>query len=179
MRSRPWGFPRPICAIARPRATPALRLFVRQARRARHDFALTDETLPAVSAICRRLDGLPLAIELVAARVRLAPPETLAALLESTIDQGLALLAGGPSDGPDRHRTMRAAIRWSYDLLEPTERALFARLSVFMNGWTLAGAEAVTPVAERVPLGLAEMDEKPSVGNPLPTRNTAVRRFPR
>lgn len=115
----------------------------------RPGFTLTPDTLPAVAAICRRLDGLPLAIELVAARLRLASPAALAARLADGLEQSLQLLSDGPVDAPDRQRTMRAAVLWSCNLLSTEERTLFARLSVFAGGWTIAAAEAIVPVEEQ------------------------------
>jgi predicted ATPase/transcriptional regulator with XRE-family HTH domain len=117
----------------------SVQLFVQRARQKHPTFTLTDENAPIVAAICRRLDGLPLALELVAARVRvLSLPELLARL-----DQLMSLLVGGSRDLPHRQQTIRATIGWSYDLLGSAEQALFRRLSVFAGGWTLEAAESV------------------------------------
>lgn len=118
---------------------PAVRLFVARARTAKPGFALTVENARTVAEICRRLDGLPLAIELAAARTRLMPPVTILGRLEHQ----LTLLTGGPRDMPLRQQTMRATLQWSYDLLEETERQLFACLAVFVGGFTLEAAEPV------------------------------------
>jgi predicted ATPase/DNA-binding CsgD family transcriptional regulator len=117
----------------------AVHLFVQRSQAVLPDFSLTDANAPAISEICHRLDGLPLAIELGAARSRLLPPAALLARL----DTRLALLTGGGSDRPGRHQTMRDAIAWSYDLLHPHEQAAFRSLSVCAGGVTLAAAEAV------------------------------------
>jgi non-specific serine/threonine protein kinase len=118
---------------------PAVALFVQRARQVSPAFALAPANAPVIAAICRRLDGLPLAIELAAARVKLLSPN---GLLER-LDRALPLLTGGPRDVPTHQRTMRDAIAWSHDLLEPAEQTLFARLAVFAGGWTIAAAEAI------------------------------------
>jgi predicted ATPase len=117
----------------------AVRLFVERARAARGEFTLTEENARDVAQLCRRLDGLPLALELAAARVRLLPPRTLLARLDSR----LRLLTGGPRDLHPRQQTLRATLDWSYSLLDEAERKLFARLAVFAGSWTLQAAEAV------------------------------------
>jgi predicted ATPase/class 3 adenylate cyclase len=117
----------------------AVRLFVDRARAAVADFAITNENALAVAQLCVRVDGLPLAIELAAARVRHLPPDALLSQLE----RRRSLLSGGPRDAPVRHQTLRAAIAWSYDLLEASEQALFRRLAGFVGGCTLEAAEAV------------------------------------
>ena len=118
---------------------PAVELFVDRARAAGAELSLDAHTLPVVAEICRRLEGLPLALELAAARVRLLPPATL---LER-LDRRLPQLVGGPRDLPARQRTMRDAIAWSYELLEGSEQALFRRLCAFVGGCTLDAAEVV------------------------------------
>jgi predicted ATPase/DNA-binding winged helix-turn-helix (wHTH) protein len=120
------------------RAAAAVQLFAQRARAQGRPLA-DDEAWRAAAAVCRRLDGLPLAIELAAARLRVLTPALLAARLQ----QGLPLLTGGPADAPDRHRTLRAAIDWSHALLDPAQQRLFRRLAVFAGGWTLEGAEAL------------------------------------
>ena len=129
-------------AAARPEEigeADAVRLFVERASAVRPDFRLNEAEADAVAEIVRRLDGVPLAIELAAARVRLLPPAALLARLDRAVD----LLSGGLADLPARQRSLRATLDWSSSLLNPKEQDLFARLSTFMGGWTLEAAEAV------------------------------------
>jgi predicted ATPase/transcriptional regulator with XRE-family HTH domain len=118
---------------------PAVALFVERAQGAAPQFALTAENGPAVAAICQRLDGLPLAIELAAARVRLLPPPQLL----QRLDRRLPLLVGGARDLPERHQTLRNAIAWSCQLLSAAEHNLFAHLAVFAGGAPLDIAAAI------------------------------------
>jgi predicted ATPase len=129
-------FPVPPLELPDPRRLPppeyltqyeAVRLFVERARAVKPDFSVTNENSPQVAEICARLDGLPLAIELAAARIRLLTPKTMLPRLGSR----LKLLTGGARNLPERQQTLRGAIEWSYDLLDPEEQTLFARLSVF------------------------------------------------
>jgi predicted ATPase/DNA-binding XRE family transcriptional regulator len=118
---------------------PAVELFLTCAQAVVPDFRLTQANVAAVTAVCRRLDGLPLAIELAAARIKLLGPTALLARL----DRVLPLLVGGARDLPERQQTMRRTVAWSYDLLTAGEQQLFRRLAVFAGGWTLAAAEVV------------------------------------
>jgi predicted ATPase len=118
----------------------AVRLFTERATAAAPDFEPDDETLPAVARICRRLDGLPLALELAAARTKVLP---VAAIL-GRLEQSLELLTHDARDVPERHRSLHAAVSWSFGLLSPDERAFLRRLSVFRGGWSLEAADAVT-----------------------------------
>jgi predicted ATPase len=117
----------------------ALRLFEERAHARRIDFAITEVNAAAIARICRRLDGIPLAIELAAARIDSMPVDTIAARL----DDCFQLLTGGPRTALPRQKTLRAALDWSYGLLGPPERILLSELSVFAGGWTLEAAEAV------------------------------------
>jgi predicted ATPase len=128
--------------------TPAIKLFLQRARAVKADFELDDANAPAVARICQRLGGLPLAIELAAARIKLLPPAAMNGRLD------LELLSGGPRDQPERLRTMRSAISWSYDLLQPSEQRLFRALSIFAGGCSLEAAEAIG--------GMVFADDSPS-----------------
>ena len=118
---------------------PAVALFVRRAQAYRPAFTVDASNGTAVAAICRRLDGLPLALELASARLKLFSPQALLARLGDR----LALLTGGAQDAPERHQTLRATLAWSYDLLSEAEQVLFRRLGIFAGGCTLQAAEAV------------------------------------
>src|SRR5215211_7268429 len=132
-------------------AVEAVRLFCERALAASPRFALTEQNAPVVVEICARLDGLPLAIELAATRTKvLTPAEIL-----SRLERRLSVLTSSSRSLPERQRTLRAAIAWSYDLLDPVERRLFARLSVFTGGWTFESAEAACDPEE---LGLDILD---------------------
>jgi predicted ATPase/DNA-binding CsgD family transcriptional regulator len=120
----------------------AVRLFVERAQAARPDFALTPSNAAAVAQICRRLDGLPLALELAAARVKVLSPQQIA----TRLDDRFHLLVGGNRTAPARQQTLEAATAWSYDLLDPVDRRLFDRLSVFAGGFSLAAVDAVCAV---------------------------------
>jgi len=127
----------------------SIRLFVARAEGVKPDFALTGDNASAVADICRRLDGLPLAIELAAARIKVLPPVSLRARL----DHALPILTGGGRDRPVHQQTMRTTIAWSYDLLSPTEQRFFRHASVFFGGFTLEAFEEVCG-----PLASAELD---------------------
>ncbi|MGE5264028.1 MAG: ATP-binding protein, partial [Acidobacteriota bacterium] len=120
-------------------ASESVRLFIERARSVEHDFVGDQQNARAIAQICHRLDGMPLAIELAAARVKALPVEQIAARL----DDRFRLLNLGTRTAPPRHQTLRAVIDWSYDLLSPAEKTLFRRLAVFAGGWTLEAAEVV------------------------------------
>ena len=131
--------PVPCLSVAELAACEAVQLFVERARAARPAFALDAGNADAVARICARLDGIPLALELAASRVGSLLPETIAARLEEC----LGLLTGGPRDVLPRHRTLRAALDWGWDLLGEQEQMLLRRLAVFAGGWTLGATVAV------------------------------------
>jgi predicted ATPase/serine/threonine protein kinase len=164
-----YEFPVPPLALPDPKSIPpldvlarlpAVALFVERAQAAKHDFALTKENAPAVVAICARLDGLPLAIELAAARIKLLSPSAMLARLEKCLN----LLTGGARDLPARQQTLRGTVEWSYSLLNAAEQTLFRRLSVFVGGCTLEGVEAVCDTKGDLGLdvldGMASMVDK-------------------
>jgi predicted ATPase len=131
---------------------PAVELFVDRARRVRPDFALTPDNAGAVAEICRRLDGVPLAIELAAARTRLLDPAALLARLARSMDA----LGTGPVDMPERQRTLRATVEWSVGLLDDPERSLLEIVAIFADGWTIDAAARVAGLDEDRALELTE-----------------------
>jgi predicted ATPase/class 3 adenylate cyclase len=144
----PERLPRDLSAL---NEVEAVRLFAERAQAASPRFALTEQNAPIVAEITARLDGLPLAIELAATRTKVLTPEQIL----SRLRRRLSILTSGSPSVPARQRTLRAAIAWSYDLLDPAERRLFARLSVFTGGWVFESAEAVCDPEE---LGLDALD---------------------
>src|SRR5688572_29663643 len=114
-------------------------LFVERAQGSNPNFTLTRENAPAVAEICRSLDGLPLALELAAARAKLLPPQAIL----TRLDDRLKLLTGGARDIPSRHQTLRNTLEWSYSLLNAEEKTLYARLGVFVGGFSIEAAEGV------------------------------------
>ena len=145
-------FPVPPLTLPDPRAStsavavaaaPAVMFFVERARAVVPTFTVTDATAAAVAEVCRRLDGLPLAIELAAARIKILSPEALLARLTNR----LSVLTAGSGDRPEQLRTMRATVEWSHDLLDAPEQTLFRRLAVFAGGFSLEAAETVATAA--------------------------------
>src|SRR6202521_1473331 len=172
-------FPVPPLALPDPRSmpsvevlsqSPAVALFVQRAVAAKPDFELNRENAPAVIEICARLDGLPLAIELAAARVKVLSPSSL----RTRPANRLQLLTGGARDLPQRQQTLRAAMDWSYDLLSAAEQKLFRRLSVFVGGCNLEGVEAVCDTKGDLDLdlldGMASMVDKSLVQQAEPAK---------
>ncbi len=130
----------------------AVRLFTERAQAVKANFAVTNANAPALAEICYRLDGLPLAIELAAARVKLFPPQALL----TRLDDRLKFLTGGMRDQPARQQTIRHTIDWSYNLLDAGEQTLFARLSVFVGGCTIEAAEAVCKANGDLPMEIVD-----------------------
>ncbi len=145
----PLAVPDPdqLASYDRLHAVAAVQLFVSRAQAAQSTFALTQNNARAVADICIRLDGLPLAVELAAARIQVLSADALAARLE----RRLPLLVGGPRDVPARQQTLRATIAWSYDLLQPAEQLLARRLSILKGSWTLEAAEALVDGEDDAP----------------------------
>jgi predicted ATPase/class 3 adenylate cyclase len=158
----PLELPRPgrLPPIDRLSQYEAVRLFIERAKAARPDFSVTNENAPAVAEICARLDGLPLAIELAAARIKLLPPRAMLERLGSR----MKLVTGGARNLPERQRTLRSTIEWSHALLEEGERVLFARLSVFAGGRTLKAIEAICDSRGDLPVdaldGVSSLQDK-------------------
>jgi predicted ATPase/class 3 adenylate cyclase len=139
---------------------PAVELFIQRALDVRPDFTVTEESASAIARICLRLDGLPLALELAAARIKLFTPQALLAALE----QRLTLLTSGAHDLPLRQQTLHDTIAWSYDLLDSGEQALFRRLAVFAGGCTLEAVEVVCGIAD-CRLQMTDDDNQPATCN--------------
>lgn len=135
----PLGLPEQL-SLAELQQSPSIELFVQRAQAAQYDFQLTEQNAAAVADICKQLDGLPLAIELAAARIKLFPPQALLAQLQTS---SLQLLRSGARDLPDRHQTLRRAVRWSYELLTDEEQQALRRLAVFVGGCTLEATLSV------------------------------------
>src|SRR5262249_11576548 len=136
--------------------SPAVALFVQTAQATRPDFHLTDDNAGAVAAVCARLDGLPLAIELAAARIKVLTPEAMVKRLENR----LALLTSVGRDRPSRHQTLRGTIEWSFGLLDPLAQVFFSRLAVFEGGFTADAADAVGAPATDVLAALESLVDK-------------------
>jgi predicted ATPase/transcriptional regulator with XRE-family HTH domain len=157
-------------SIATAAASPAVNLFIQRAREVVSDFVLTETNAPVIAAICRRLDGLPLAIELAATRIRVYSP----AQLLRQLDRRLAFLTTGPRDMPARQRSLRASIEWSVDLLDAEQQAVLRRVAVFVGGFTLEAAEEVADAG--IARSSGEMLQRPradlrpwSIADPIST----------
>ena len=159
--------------VTRLEKNSAMELFAQRATAVRPDFVLTPENVPVIEKICSRLDGLPLAIELAAARTKVLSAGEMLDRLQNR----LQLLSGGALDLPERHQTLRKTIDWSYDLLNEAERKLFQRLSVFAGGCTLEAAEAVCNTSRDLGIdlleGLSSLVDKNLVQRVDPTRSEA------
>ena len=153
------------------RRSDAVELFIDRARAAGSDLDLDHDQLETIAEICRRLDGIPLAIELAASRAKVVGPEELLRRL----DRRLSFLTGGPRDLPLRQQTLRSTIAWSHDLLDDSERRLFARLSVFAAGFSLEAAEAVcVDEGPAVLDGVVSLVDKSLVRTEDPLQRTAA-----
>ncbi|MCL4821075.1 MAG: protein kinase [Vicinamibacteria bacterium] len=150
----PLELPQPSDTLEALRERPSVALFVQRAEKVKPGFALAESNAAAIAGICKRLDGLPLALELAAARVRILEP---AALLQR-LDHALDLLTSGDRDLPLRQRTLRATVSWSYSLLQPPEQRLLRWLSTFHEGWTLAALEQVCYDEQERPFALDHLD---------------------
>ncbi len=164
----PAGLPgRPEPSLEDLARAPAVQLFVERARAVRFDWTLNRENAPVVAEICARLDGIPLAIELAAARTRLFTPQALASRLRGA--NSLSLLIKGQHDLPAHEQTLRGALDWSYQLLAPASQALFARLGTFRGGFTAEAAAAVVAEAS------TSLPDRPGASTSLPDRPEAER----
>jgi predicted ATPase len=134
------------------KSSPAIALFVDRACTVRPDFALTEDNAPAVVEICRRVDGVPLAIELAAARTRLLDPDSLLRRLTESLDA----VGTGTVDMPERHQTLRATVEWSVGLLDDAERSLLETMAVFVDGWTIEAATDVAGIDDDKALDLTD-----------------------
>jgi predicted ATPase/transcriptional regulator with XRE-family HTH domain len=155
-------------ALATPESalrTAAVQLFVQRAQAVRPDFTLTADNVAAILQICTHLDGVPLAIELAAARMKLLSPNALLEHILGATGARFALLTGGARDAPSRHQTLHGAIDWSYALLTPPEQTLLRRLAIFVGGWTVAAAETICDFGFTI-LDFGLQRSEPSIQNP-------------
>jgi predicted ATPase/DNA-binding CsgD family transcriptional regulator len=164
----PLSVPEPDASVEQLTQAAAVELFAERAHAVDPTFELTPERAPTVAAICRRLDGLPLALELAAAKIRLLPAPALLARLEHR----LPLLTGGGRDQPARLQTMRDAISWSYDFLATEEQTLFRRLAVFVGGFDLEAAEAIAAGGVDVLSGVEALAEQSLIRRLAPVEST-------